>query len=89
MESSRRKKNGEQTFESEIRERLTRVETIVKFGFPAIGAYITLLKILPSDPAKIPIKIGETAAAIPHFATSVSVAVISTIIGVIFAIRHG
>ena len=42
----------------DLRERMAKVETICKYGFPGLGAYITILKFAPTTP---PVK---TVAAI-------------------------
>lgn len=34
----------------DLRERMAKVETICKYGFPGLGAYITILKFAPTSP---------------------------------------
>lgn len=37
----------------DLAQRLTKVETIVKIGFPALAGYITLLKVVPAVDAPV------------------------------------
>lgn len=51
----------------DLRERMAKVETIVKYGFPLLAAYITALKFVPnSQPVNLP---AEAAAALINFLT--------------------
>lgn len=38
----------------DLRERMAKVETICKYGFPALGLYITALRFVPSNVANLP-----------------------------------
>jgi hypothetical protein len=50
-----------------LMERVVKVETIVKIGFPAVAAYITLLKFVPSSTTQAPLKsVGAVITAIAN-----------------------
>ncbi|MBS3928046.1 MAG: hypothetical protein KGZ65_06240 [Sphingomonadales bacterium] len=51
----------------DLRERMAKVETICKYGFPALGLYITALRFVPSSVAQLPSDPVKPVSAVLKF----------------------